>query len=54
MRYAKAIVAGVVTVAGTVAQALDDNNVSLEEAAGIAAAVVAAVGLVYAVRNKTA
>lgn len=54
MRYAKAIVAGIVTVAGTVGQALDDGNVSTEEAAGIASSVVLAIALVYAVRNKTA
>lgn len=54
MRYAKAIVAGIVAVAGTVAQAIDDDNISIEEAGGIAAAVVAAIGLVYAVRNRAA
>lgn len=52
MRYAKAIAAGIAAVAGTLAQALDDGNVSLEEAGGVAVAVVGAIGLVYAVRNK--
>lgn len=53
MRYAKAIVAGIVTVGGTVAQALDDNHVSADELGGILTAAAVAVGLVWAVRNRT-
>lgn len=51
MRYAKAIVAGVGTLAATLSQALDDGHVSAEEVGGIAAAVAAVAFAVYAIRN---
>lgn len=52
MRYAKAIAAGIGTLAATLGQALDDGHVSAEEVGGIAGAVAAVAFAVYAIRNK--
>jgi hypothetical protein len=51
-KYAKAIVAGVAAGAAALGTALADNQITTQEALTAVAAVLAALGLTWAVPNK--
>lgn len=53
LRYAKAIVAAVAAGASTLGFALADGTVTVPEMVGVVAAVLGALGVTYAVPNKT-
>ena len=53
-RYLKAIVAAIVAAAGSLSAALDDGTITTQEGITAGLAVLAALGLTWAVPNKPA